>query len=229
MELTAIEQTGVVAVVVEEEIRLERVSFKYPRVEGLPDPEVEREVNWQVSALVDRMIREAQGDEPERTNVDGSYRVTVNENGVLSIRFEVYFYHEGAAHPMDVVRALTFDLLTEKVYRLGELFLPGSDYKRRINSIVRQEMEEKEVPLLKEFVSIGPDQEYYLTGRAIMVFFQIYEYTPYAYGLPEFEVPYRDLRTAIDPQGPLGRLFDVEKPAYIIRPERPRLNLRYRL
>jgi hypothetical protein len=57
------------------------------------------------------------------------------------------------------------------------------------------------------FKGISPEQDYYIADKALVLFFQLYELTAYAYGFPYFPISIYDLQTIIDEQGPLGKMF----------------------
>lgn len=223
------EGKGIAAEIVEERIVKPNVNVRCPRVEGLPDGEVEWEINHQVQEKLYGMIEQQQGDDPDETDVTGDWEVRVNKNSVLSLRFQVDSYTEGAAHGMTLVKSLTFDLESGRVYQLKDMFKPGVNYVRVLNGFIQRQIKEREIPIISEFRSISHDQDFYLTGEALVIYFQLYQYTPYAYGIPEFGLPYRNMLELIDPQGPIARLVDVSKPVFIIYPGlQMKVNLRYR-
>jgi hypothetical protein len=195
------------ATIVEKKLERPRLTLSYPYVTGLPNPEAAVKINAVIQDLVFRLLRD-EGYARDRTKEFwGSYKIRVNQNGVLSLSVELNYYEQGAAHGMTVVKSLTFDLHSGHAYRFPELFRKGSNCKEIINYIVKHQMEEREVPLIAEFDGIRDDPDYYLTDQALVVYFQLYEYTPYAYGFPEFSIPYRYLLPVADPAGPIPRLI----------------------
>lgn len=69
------------------------------------------------------------------TDYTGGYTIELNKAGLPSIRFEVYSYTQGAAHGLTVVKSLTFDLESGRVYELKDFFKRGSGYRKRISEI----------------------------------------------------------------------------------------------
>jgi hypothetical protein len=116
----------------------------------------------------------------------------------------VYHYH--AAHGMTVIKSLTFDLQKGKLVALKDLFKPGSGYVKRISELIKVQIKERNIPLLVDFTAIKPDQDFYIADKALVVYFQLYEITPYAYGFPMFPISVYDLQDIIDENGPLGRM-----------------------
>jgi hypothetical protein len=194
------------ATIVEKKLERPGLTLSYPFVTGLPNPEAAVKINAAIQDRIFRLLRD-EGYARDRTKEFwGSYKIRVNQNGVLSLSEELNYYAQGAAHGMTVVKSLSFDLSTGHAYRFPELFRKGSKYKKIIDYVVKHQMKEREVPLIAEFAGIRDDPDYYLTDQALVVYFQLYEYTPYAYGIPEFSIPYRYLLPVANPAGPVPRL-----------------------
>lgn len=197
----------------------------YPRVEGLPDQAAQDKINQAITDLVAELRANPQpGYEPGKTDITITYKVGVNRNGVLSLRFEVYSFVEMAAHGFTLVRSLTFNLDNGEIYVFADLFKPGSNYQELINAFIKKQFAAEDIPVINEFESISDDQEYYLTVNDLVVYFQLYEYTPYYVGIPEFSIPYSSLSEVINPAGPIARIYTP--PVSDGRPGM-RINLRY--
>jgi len=109
------------------------------------------------------------------------------KKGCLAFRLELY--HCIPCRPrIDYNKSLTFDISTGKEYRLEELFKPGSDYVGTLSKIIERQIKEREIPILGEFKGIRPNQDYYIADKALVIYFQLYEITPYAFGFPCFYI-----------------------------------------
>jgi hypothetical protein len=108
---------------------------------------------------------------------------------------------------MTVIKSLTFDTTTGKTYKLAELFKPGSDYIEVLSDIIRLQIKERDIVLLEDFKGIAPDQDYYIADKSLVVYFQLYELTAYAYGIPFFPISVYELQDIIREDGPLGRMI----------------------
>ncbi|MDH7480283.1 MAG: DUF3298 domain-containing protein, partial [Syntrophomonadaceae bacterium] len=214
------------AIIVREEIKQPQIKFAYPRVEGLSDLKVQQKINKNIRDLVQEMIENPQpgGQLPGKPDISGDYKVEVNRNGVLSIRFSEESYVEHAAHPFTRVDSRTYNLENGQVYELSDLFRPGSDYVARINASIKLQFKEKQLPTIREFETISNDQNFYLTDTDLVIYFQLYEYTPYYVGIPEFSIPYSSLADIINPRGPIAKLYPP--PSRDNRP--PRIRFGYR-
>ena len=115
-------------------------------------------------------------------------------------------YHESMAHPMHFKKSITGDLRTGKIYTLADLFT-GGDYVEELSRFVAQKIEEDDVPTLIEFERISPDQDFYLTEDALVLYYQLYDLYPYAWGFPEFRIPYEEIRSLLKDGGPVSLLL----------------------
>ncbi|TVY06884.1 DUF3298 and DUF4163 domain-containing protein [Paenibacillus cremeus] len=181
-----------------------RLDVQYPQVVGMGNRLVKRKINHSILDAVYGLIqRQGYVGHPEKT-VTGSYQIKLHKNGVLSLLYASSGYAQGAAHGIVYRSSQTFHLDDATEYKLADLFKPGSFYIARLNVIIKQELKEREkeqdLPLLKEFSTIAADQPFYLTERAIGVYFQLEEYTPYAV----FEVPYVEVFDILNSDGPVG-------------------------
>jgi hypothetical protein len=128
---------------------------------------------------------------------------------VFSLWYDVYSYQELAAHGLTVRNSMNFNLLTGRMYRLADLFKPSSDYIGVLSNIIKQQIEQQGIPLIKEFQQIRPNEGFYMTREALVIYFQTYEYTPYYVGIPEFRVPYQTLADILAQQGPAYRFLPI--------------------
>jgi len=171
----------------------------YPHIE-LMDKNIEKNVN---EIMKKHFNVDYKGQQDE--TFDGDYLIKLNKNGVLSILEQVYTY-TGGAHGMVSWRGISFDLNKGKAYKLEELFKKDSGYEKKLNELIKKDINTKEIELLRPFEGIYDEQEYYLTDKSIVIYYQLYDYTPYAYGFLHFEIPYEDIKGMIDEGGPLGQM-----------------------
>lgn len=208
---------GISAQIVEKRIEQNGINIVYPQVTGLTDTEVQERINRAIEDGVQGLIAE-QRQWPDTSGLNiqemiGTYKIGVNKNGILSVRLENYMYPEHAAHGTTMVKSVTVDLETGKVYTLGNLFQRGTDFIMILNQMIRQQFKERDLPMINEFRGITVNQDYYLTPKNLVIYFQAYEYTPGYVGIPEFEIPYRKIINYINEEGPIGRLLSdrIEK------------------
>jgi inhibitor of cysteine peptidase len=134
------------------------------------------------------------GGHPYELNI--GYNVDVNQKGLLCITLSDYNYR-GGAHGGELRSSYTFDLKTGQRLQLGDLMVPGSEYKKFINGVIRREIDARvqkgDLAEHATFQDIGDKPDFYLTNTGIVIRFQEYAYFPYAAGIQEFVIPYKDL------------------------------------
>ena len=179
----------------------------YPQVAGLAHPGVQQSINrtiWNaVHELQQAQLKVQTGTHMQMT---GHYEIKTNERGILSLLLSNYAYSQMMAHGFTIIKSLTFDVNTGKLYNLSDLFKPGSDYVKVISEQIRTQIKQREIPLLNGFTTIKPDQDYYLADKSIVVYFQLYEITPYYVGFPMFPISIYPLLPIAAPGGPLDIL-----------------------
>jgi len=144
--------------------------------------------------------------QPElRTNIEGSYEIKNNQRGIVSLTL-IGFAEFGGAHPMTMVKSLTMDTSNGENYALHQLFKEGGQYRKLINAEISRQIKVREIPLLDSFKGISPEQDYYVSDQVLVVYYQLYELSPYAAGFPYFPIPLYMLSEEIPENSILSRL-----------------------
>lgn len=183
-----------------------RLNIYYPVVSGLAKPAVQQKINGEILNLVNTMIKDQGYYGNPRTEIWGSYEIKTNEKGVLSLTIFNDAY-SGGVHGLDILKSLTMDTDTGKVYSLKDLFREGVDYVGILSEIIRRQIKNRNIYLLGEFKGIRPDQDYYIADRSLVVYFQLYEIAPYASGFPYFPISVYELKNILNENGPLYKFL----------------------
>lgn len=179
----------------------------YPQVFGLRNQRFQSYMNRWIVHETQKLIDKQVGDSPSTVvEMLGSYEIKNNQRNVVSLSLSNYTYHDRAAHGMTYIRSQTFDLQEQKRSILSDLFKPGSNYIQRISELIRMQIEQRDIPVINGFTEIKPNQDFYIADRTLVIYFQLYDLTPYAYGFPFFPISVYDLQDIIREDGPLGRL-----------------------
>lgn len=194
------------AVITDVQIKNECTDVVYPRVSGLPDDAVEDKINPLIHEQVLAMIPKEGCDVYQE--IKGTYEVELNERGILSLKFNVYSIRIHAANGIDEQRSLTVNLETGKMYLLYDLFKRNSNYRNVITKIIQEQIQERDIPLIKEFKGIDDYEDFYLTETALVIYFQEIEFTPHYVGIPEFIIPYSQINNLIREEGPIARFIN---------------------
>jgi hypothetical protein len=189
-----------------EHIKAHRLNLYYPFVYGMKNKDAERKINYDILTTVHQLIINQGFYENPMTTITGSFELKSNEKGVLSVTIENYAY-SGGAHGLTILKGLTFDVITGKKYLLNELFKPNSNYTTILSEEVKQQIKERDMLLLSEFKGISPQQDYYIADKALVLFFQLYELTAYAFGFPYFPISVYDVEHIVDEESPLGKML----------------------
>jgi hypothetical protein len=180
------------------------VTMLYPQVMGHKNINANIRMNMTIRSQVMGLIRELMQPGIE-TTVDGSFEIKNNQRGILSLLL-IGLAEFGGAHPMTIVKSLTMDTATGENYPLNKLFRPGSQYLEIINTEIKRQIKIRGIPILEGFTGISPEQHYYVSDKSLVVYYQLYELSPYAAGFPYFPIPIWTLGNVIDENGLLSRL-----------------------
>lgn len=183
-----------------------RLEIHYPQICGLENIYVQDKINDSIlEAIYNQICQQGYYDNPE-TQITGTWELKNNEKGILSLTLINYAF-SGGAHGLTIVKGLTFDVDTGKLYDLKDLFKPGANYVEVLSKEVKEQIKRRDIPILGEFEAIKPDQDFYIADKTLVIFFQLYEITPYAYGIPYFPFSIYDIEDIIDENGPLGKML----------------------
>lgn len=195
---------GVAAAITENKIKNECTDVSYPQVAGLKNDNVQSKINQLISRqILDLIPKEGCRD---YETIKGTYEVKLNRDGILSMKFNVYTFRKQAANGLDVQKSITVNLETGKIYQVYDLFKRNSNYRAVITRLIKEQIKERDLPLIKEFKGIGDNESFYLTNNALVIYFQEIEFTPHYVGIPEFIIPFNQIKSLINKEGPIARL-----------------------
>jgi hypothetical protein len=180
----------------------------YPQVFSMPKPNLQKTINKEIIRQTQQLIDKQASDMPSTiVEMLGTFEIKNNQRQVLSISLSNYTYHDKAAHGMTYLKSLTFDLEKGTLCSLQDLFRSGSNYIERISAQIKEQIEKRQIQLLNDFTKISANQDFYIADKTLVIYFQLYEITPYVFGFPMFPISVYDLQEIIDEQGPLSRMI----------------------
>jgi hypothetical protein len=139
--------------------------------------------------------------------------VVLAQDDLVSIKFDVGSYYQGAAHPNSYSDVINYDLKNGKQLKLGDLFKPGAKFLQTIATYCMGDLKKqaKEKGLSDDQIEDGakPSAENYqswtITRKGLGITFDAYQVGSYAAG-PQFViVPYTSLKDFINPDGPIAQ------------------------
>lgn len=184
-------------------VTLPKTELQIPVVSGAPNPAAEQAINTEIRKGVQQLISEQGSLEDPRSEMLGWFETKTNEKNVFSLSLFNYAY-TGGAHGMTLQKSLTFNIQSGHTYTLAQQFKPEADYVKVLSDLVAQQIAERDIQTLEPFKSIRPDQDYYIADRSLVIYFQLYELTAYAYGFGYFPISVYDLQDIIAENSPLG-------------------------
>jgi hypothetical protein len=187
---------------------LRSVMVRYPQVEGLQDPAIQKNINEQLETQFTES--RANITVEDGLSVDDSFKATLTKN-LLTISMSGYDYFEGAAHGMPLKDFFYIDIATGKFYNFKDLFIAGSDYKTFLDEFIKTKMseadQEESMFFPDTFTGIAASPYFYLKENSIVIYFYPYEIAAYAAGFPEFEVTFEELKDFINKDGAFWKSF----------------------
>ncbi|TRM11713.1 DUF3298 and DUF4163 domain-containing protein [Lentibacillus cibarius] len=178
----------------------------YPQV-GMANQSLQGFINQSIirktQELINKQVSDMSGSIAEMV---GEFEIKNNQRGVLSLTQSNYTIYHMAANGITYMNASTFDLENGKECRLRDLFKPGSNYTGRISDIIKRQIAARDIPTINEFTRISPDQSFYIADKTLVIYFQLFEYTPHSFGFPIFPISVYEPQDIISETGPLSRL-----------------------
>lgn len=182
----------------EKETKDASISIQYPQVSGLKDDAVQTKINQifeeNAKQFYDEDLESAEGVQEElgfKYEFTSNYDIKYNSNDVISVLFRDSLYM-GGAHDMPSQYSYTINLKTGKVYTLDDLLQSNPNYVQVINGKIKKDIE----PMLitsGSFQSVGDNPSFYVHNDGVVIYFSVYEYTPYVEGFPEFYFTFKTL------------------------------------
>ncbi|MBD2869776.1 DUF3298 and DUF4163 domain-containing protein [Paenibacillus arenilitoris] len=177
-----------------------------PHISRGPSDASDRRINQKIHEAVQHLVNSQGSLDDPRAEMLGYFEQKTNEKDYLSLSLFNYAY-TGGAHGLTLQHSLTFKQSTGQDYSLRQLFKPGSGYVARINAIVGAQIKARKIDTLEPFRTIRPDQDYYVADRSLVIYFQLYELTPYVFGFAYFPISVFELQDMINEEGPLGPMI----------------------
>ena len=199
------------------------IAVQYPQITGA-NPNFEKfnqAARASATSNVVKFKKDMQPETEEESRPEGSmgsdltvsYEVTLAQDDLVSVKFDVSSYYQGAAHPNSFSAVLNYDLKNGKQLKLSDLFKPGAKYLQALANYciadLKKQTESK--GLLEDQIESGASakgqnyQSWNITRRGLGITFDSYQVGPYAAG-PQFVlVPYSTLKDLINPDGPIAQ------------------------
>jgi len=201
--------------IITQRIPLQQSSYiDYPVVVGMVNTAIQDKINCAILSMVkelysDQVRQLVDQGYPQVPPMDimGWYEIKTNERGILSLSLGNYTMAYPAAHGWTIIKSLTFDIRTGKLYRLYDLFKPDSNYMQILSDLISVQIKVRNIPLISPYPGIKPlNQDYYIADKALVIYYQPVEFTAYVYGFPVFPISVYEIEGLIKPGTPLDKM-----------------------
>lgn len=123
------------------------------------------------------------------------------DNNVLSVLISNGNY-TGGAHGLQWIIAFNVNITTGEFYETpGDLFKDSGAGTKLITDKIIADIQKQSTGFFPEAVKTVRDKKgnysFYLDGQNLVVYFDLYEITPYAAGIPSFTIPLANLETKL--------------------------------
>lgn len=140
------------------------------------------------------------------SSYDLQYSLLSPAGDILSFKFDINMYFDGAAHPNSYSLTYNYDLAAGQQLNLHQLFIPGSDYLGPIAAYCKAQLALRDIayfeggaePVLENY------RNWNITTNGLLISFDPYQVTAYAAGPQTVLIPYSELFAIIDNAGPLA-------------------------
>ena len=179
----------------------------YPQIEGMKDKIAQLRVNQYLRSS--SQVKEIPRNEQLDYSYSGDFSVQFFQKNLLVLGLAGYHYPFGAAHGMPSKINVHIDLKTGQIYRLKDLFKPGSNYVKALSEIIKKKIQEQQDSYIfpDVYKEIKENQPFYVTKDKLVIYFLPYEIAAFAAGFPKFEIPYQDIMSLINVKDAFWRSF----------------------
>jgi hypothetical protein len=191
------------------------ITAQTPQLTSSDDPRV-LAFNQRLSNLVTKEVdayRKSFQELPVTPNSNGSfleatYTIVSQIGDLWSFKFDFSFYADTAAHPGLNSLTLNYDLGRGRELTLADLFLPNSNYLEVISAYCVNELRKQPYAESSALEGAQPTSENYrnwnIEPGGLLITFDAYQVAPGAAGPQKIVVPYTELTSIINPEGPLA-------------------------
>lgn len=166
----------------------------------------QKKINFKLFEIVNLVMKQQGYYDNTVKEMLSYYEIKNNQRNMLSISI-INSAYIGEDEGLTKIKSLTVDMESGKSYKLKDLFKERTNYIDVLSEIVQRQINQRKIQVVGEYSGLNPNQDFYITDKSLVIYFQLYELTAYAYGIPYFPIPIYDIEEIIDMKGPLGRMI----------------------
>lgn len=142
----------------------------------------------------------------QQVQIFTEYRIETNSNGIFSI---MLFIRDLNSNELLDQLPMTFDTASGELCLIDYFFDANSnEWREALSAEVERVARENGLSLLGKIPPVENTQSYYLTDKALVLQYKLYEISTYAAGCPEIEIPMEKMKTYLAPESPLLRVLN---------------------
>lgn len=165
--------------------RLNGNNITYPRLNA-KDPKATKSIQ----KSMDKFVKKMTNNKNEKYTV--TYEITTNNSKLISILFTGQRRNLKKGTVENFYDALTFDAVTGKELKVGDLLLSG--YEKSLSTVFGDKVVQLSIPVNASFDGTDKKQGFYVKESGIVFFFEPYKYTDFADGQVFLPFELADLR-----------------------------------
>jgi len=144
------------------------------------------------------------------SSYDMHYALLSPPSDIMSLKFEINSYFEGAAHPGSYSLTINFDLAAGQELRLEQLFVAGSNYLEVVATYCKTQLILRNIAYFESGADPIPGnyRNWNITADGLLISFDPYQVAAYAAGPQIVLIPYSELQAIIDNSGPLVEFLE---------------------
>ena len=186
--------------------------LEYPFIENAPNENASNIVNQEIIDTLNSLwLNEVLI--PEKVNfliVESAYEVPLDSSGLLSIVMSLYTETQENPNGHTLFASLTVDINTGEVYDLANLFNNRINFTEILSNIAMRKVNEMNTDFIVPYSGVTDTQRFYLTPEALVLYYQIDEFTPASSGLFRITIPYNEISNILSPGSPIIRLMGTQ-------------------
>ena len=187
------------------------IDISYPYIKYPDNTYIQNKIN----KLIKKTFKD--GWDVDLTNIDktdwygevhASHELKYKIQNLLGITLEIYAYSTGAAHGNKTIIPLNINLKNGEFFEFKDIFRSWAF--ESVNSLVKKRLKDHpsyEFIFERIDVTVRNDQSFYLQKESFYIVFDKYEIAAGAAGPIELELPIKDIKEFINPNGPLSLMM----------------------
>ena len=190
------------------------INSQIPQLAGSDDPHIQalnqiidNHVQREIELFRDEFLLYSAKPLPSGSSMDATHILTAQYEDIWSFKLNFLYYYDNPKIPVLHSTPVNYDLAQGVELELSDLFLPNSNYLELMSSYCVAELNKRDTTDVSIYGATYPIlynyENWNITPEGLMITFNQTEVASSEAGPQYVIVPYGELNTVIDPQGPL--------------------------